>query len=283
MLTEPTSPDSEPFRKLRTHIEFVNLEQQARVVMVTSAVGREGKSTTIANLAIAFARSGRRVALVDLDIRRPYLDKFFHLDPVPGITDVVMMHVPLNEAIRSIPLSASARHVVSGRGSARIWNQIRRNLPGTPAAAGAPERAPIRTAPPVSRNGRSAVNAVLSLLPAGTMPLDAGEFVGNPGIALVIEELRQEFDYVFVDAPPLLAVGDAMTLSSEVDAMIAVTRLRTVQRPLLHELARQLEMCRAEKMGFVLTGAELEQGYGYAAHYYGYERSPSALGEQHVP
>jgi len=115
------------------------------------------------------------------------------------------------------------------------------------------------------------------------MPLDAGEFVGNPGIALVIEELLQEFDYVFVDAPPLLAVGDAMTLSSEVDAMIAVTRLRTVQRPLLHELARQLEMCRAEKMGFVLTGAELEQGYGYAAHYYGYERSPSALGEQHVP
>jgi Mrp family chromosome partitioning ATPase/capsular polysaccharide biosynthesis protein len=281
MLAEPTSPDSEPYRKLRTHIEFVNLEQQARVIMVTSAVGREGKSTTIANLAIAFARSGRRVALVDLDIRRPFLDRFFRLDPVPGITDVVLKHVPLNQAIRSIPLSGTIRRVVPERGSAGVWNRIRRSLPGTPTPSRVPAQAAIRT-PPVSKNGRSAVNAVLSLLPAGTMPLDVGEFVGNPGIALVIEELRQDFDYVFVDAPPLLAVGDSMTLSSEVDAIIAITRLRTLQRPLLHEFARQIEMCRAEKMGFVLTGAELEEGYGYASHYYGYERSPSAADEQRV-
>jgi Mrp family chromosome partitioning ATPase len=259
----------------------VNLEQQARVIMVTSAVGREGKSTTIANLAIAFARSGRRVALVDLDIRRPFLDRFFRLDPVPGITDVVLKHVPLNQAIRSIPLSGTIRRVVPERGSAGVWNRIRRSLPGTPTPSRVPAQAAIRT-PPVSKNGRSAVNAVLSLLPAGTMPLDVGEFVGNPGIALVIEELRQDFDYVFVDAPPLLAVGDSMTLSSEVDAIIAITRLRTLQRPLLHEFARQIEMCRAEKMGFVLTGAELEEGYGYASHYYGYERSPSAADEQRV-
>ena len=142
---------------------------------------------------------------------------------------------------------------------------------------------PIRTATP-SENGRRAnIEGVLNLLPAGTTPSDAGEFVANEGIAAIIEELRQQFDYVLIDAPPLLAVGDAMTLSPKVDAIFAVTRLRFVQRPLLHELSRQLEMCRAERLGFVLTGAELEQGYGYSDLYYGYTPSKAERSEQHVP
>ena len=65
---------------LRTNVDFVNLERNARVIMVTSALDREGKSTTIANLAVAFARTGRRVVLVDLDLRRPALDRFFDLE-----------------------------------------------------------------------------------------------------------------------------------------------------------------------------------------------------------
>ena len=132
-----------------------------------------------------------------------------------------------------------------------------------------------------SSNGRSDIEGVLNLLPAGTMPSDAGEFVGNAGIAAIIEELRQQFDYVLVDAPPLLAVGDAMTLSAEVEGIIAVTRLRFVHRQLLHELARHLEMCRAEKLGFVLTGAELEEGYGYG--YYDYAPSKAERAEQQIP
>jgi Mrp family chromosome partitioning ATPase len=114
------------------------------------------------------------------------------------------------------------------------------------------------------------------------MPSDAGEFIGHKGIVEIIEGLRQKFDYVFLDAPPLLAVGDAMALSAHVDAIFAVTRLGVVQRPLLHELSRQLEMCRAEKLGFVLTGAELEQGYGYGDHYYSSPRPKAERSEQHI-
>jgi Mrp family chromosome partitioning ATPase/capsular polysaccharide biosynthesis protein len=270
MLVEPTSVESEAFRKLRTHIEFVNLENDVRTIMVTSAVGREGKSTTVANLGVALARAGRRVALVDLDLRRPFLDKFFRLESVPGVTDVVLKHANLLEAVRPIALTRTLQDLDPSLKRASRWRlRSLSNSRPTPIVAASQ-----------SSNGRSNIKGVLSLLPAGTMPSDAGEFVGNEGVAAIIEELRQQFDYVLVDAPPLLAVGDAMTLSTEVDGIIAVSRLRFVQRPLLHELARHLEMCRAEKLGFVLTGAELEEGYGYG--YYDYAPSKAERGEQHI-
>ena len=271
MLAEPTSVESETFRKLRTHIEFVNLESDARTIMVTSAVGREGKSTTIANLAIALARAGRRVALVDLDLRRPFLDKFFRLESVPGVTDVVLKHSKLLDAMRPIGLTGRVRDLDPSLKRGFGWRPSSRSN-SRPTSS----RAVMQ-----SSNGRSDIEGVLNLLPAGTMPSDAGEFVGNAGIAAIIEELRQQFDYVLVDAPPLLAVGDAMTLSAEVEGIIAVTRLRFVQRQLLHELARHLEMCRAEKLGFVLTGAELEEGYGYG--YYDYAPSKAERAEQQIP
>ncbi len=87
---------------LRTNLEFANLERGARSIMVTSGLEEEGKSTTVANLAIAFARTGKRVALVDLDLRRPSLARFFDLNGRPGLTDVALGHVDLDEALATV-------------------------------------------------------------------------------------------------------------------------------------------------------------------------------------
>jgi len=81
---------SEAYRRLRMNFDFANVKSQARTVMLTSALEQEGKSTTVANLAIAMAKAGRRVALVDLDLRRPILHRFFGLEGRPGIVDVAM-------------------------------------------------------------------------------------------------------------------------------------------------------------------------------------------------
>lgn len=89
MEIDPDALEAEPFRMLRTNFEFFNLEHRARTVLFTSAVGEEGKSTTIANLAIALARAGTRVALVDLDLRRPFLHRFFEFEgEQAGVTDI---------------------------------------------------------------------------------------------------------------------------------------------------------------------------------------------------
>jgi polysaccharide biosynthesis transport protein len=248
MLAEPRSIAAEPVRKLRTNIEFVNLERQARTILVTSSVQREGKSTTLANLAVALARSGRRVALVDLDLRRPYLHRFFRLPAAPGITDVVLGRLDFAEAMRQVPIPA-------------------------PDVGAAPRGSRGRArAASASANGNRRLEGALSVLPAGTMPPDAGELVGTERMTQIIKTLGEKFDFVLLDAPPLLAVGDALTLSAKVDAMFVLVRLKVAHRGMLHEVGRLLETCPAEKLGYVLTSAELGEGYGYGyAYAYAYQ------------
>jgi len=104
MIDEPYSASAEMFRMLRTSIDLANLDRNARTIMVTSATEGEGKTTTAANLAIAFAGSGRRVILLDLDLRRPTVHSFLGLSSRPGITDVAVGQATLDEALVKVSL-----------------------------------------------------------------------------------------------------------------------------------------------------------------------------------
>jgi Mrp family chromosome partitioning ATPase/capsular polysaccharide biosynthesis protein len=251
-LAEPQSVDAESFRKLKTSLEFLNLDREARTIMVTSALPREGKSTTIANLAVAFARSGRRVVLVDLDLRRPFLHRFFHTGSGLGITDVVTGNGTLAGALHPLTLTGAG----------------------------------FSTTPP-SRNGRRRTasrsseavgdTSTLSLLPAGTIPSEGHDalvdLVENARLTSVLEELASQADLVLVDTPPLLAVGDALALSAKVDALVLVLH-SGIERPVVHELARQLQSSQAPVLGFILTGIAPEGADGYRYAYgnaYGFE------------
>ena len=259
MLADPTSIHAETIRKLRTSIEFVNLEHGARTIMVTSAVPQEGKSTTIANLAVSLARAGRRVALVDLDLRRPFLNRFFGVRDRPGITDVVVNRVSLADAIRSIALRPVEASYPEPPGNGR-------RPPGSATGS----------------NGRSTLNGVLEFLPAGTIPPSAGEFLEHERIGAVIDELGDQFDVVLVDSPPLLSFGDVTTLSDKVDALFVVVSLTVMQRPLLDELGRQLENCRATPLGCVLTSVEQHESYRYLYEAYGYDVRPQPKAEDEL-
>ena len=107
MLDDEGGLQTEAYRKLRINLDFANLQIKARTIMVTSASEQEGKSTTVGNLAVALARAGRRVVLVDLDLRKPYLDHFFDLTGRPGMTDVALGNVTLDQALWSIPVPGS--------------------------------------------------------------------------------------------------------------------------------------------------------------------------------
>jgi capsular exopolysaccharide synthesis family protein len=89
-LSDPRSPISEAYRTLRTNLSFYNLDSPIRTLVATSAAAEEGKSITIANLAVAFAQGGSRTILVDCDLRRPSLHTLFNLKLEPGLTNMVL-------------------------------------------------------------------------------------------------------------------------------------------------------------------------------------------------
>jgi Mrp family chromosome partitioning ATPase/capsular polysaccharide biosynthesis protein len=248
MLSEPSGSQAEAFRMLRTNLEFTMLGRDVRSVLITSALEREGKSTTIANLAVALARSGQNVLLVDLDLRRPYIDRFFNLHGRPGITQVALGRVSLVDAL----VEASITPIEPGHDSGARYD--------------------------LSRNGSTGVNGRLQILGSGPIPPDPGEFVASAALSQVFTQLRDVADIVLVDAPPLLPVGDAMALSARVDGLILATRMEILRRPMLDDVKRLLGNAPSRTLGFVVTGAETEDGYGYGygSHAYAYRSPPQA-------
>jgi tyrosine-protein kinase len=251
MLEEPMGLHAQTFRRLRTSLEFVNLEREARMIMVTSALPREGKSTTVANLAVALARAGRRVLLVDLDLARPSLQSFFGFGSDRGFTDVVVKRTSLSEGIRSIVLPGPDR------------------LLADPSNNGNPPTA-------TTSNGRANGEPILNVLPAGTIPPAPDEFLETDRVSAVLEDISGQFDLVLLDTAPLLPVSDVVALSGRVDGIVVVMRLG-IHRRQLEELARQLHNCRAPILGFILTGTphgdSYTYGYGYGYAPRGYEAS----------
>jgi Mrp family chromosome partitioning ATPase len=300
MLEDPRGVQAEAFRGLRTNLDFMRLNREAKTIMVTSSVEQEGKSTTVGNLAVALARGGQKVAVVDADLRRPFLDRFFDLQSRPGLTQVALGHVELAEALSpiAIPDPPSKRAGAEGDenhiaavdlkrevnpkvDSSRDWDNpliqgagVRRRRPLQL------RRRPQHARPGADRgngkrNGPALSSGLVMVLIAGPIPPNPGEFVGGPALDEILGYLRERFDVVLIDAPPALQVNDALALSSKVDALIVITRMNVVRRHMLSELRRMLDRAPAEKLGFIVTGAKDEEGYGDADYYYGsYTRAP---------
>jgi len=89
-LQHPTSPPAEAYRTLRTSLHFLTVDQSVHRILFTSATAGEGKTTTVANLAVTLARTGKRVLMVDADLRKPRLHEFFDVAGRPGLSDALL-------------------------------------------------------------------------------------------------------------------------------------------------------------------------------------------------
>lgn len=97
---DPRSPRAESFRTLRTNLQFLDLGTGSRTFVMTSSMQSEGKSTTVANLAIALDSAGFRVILIDADLRRPRVSEYMDVDGAAGLTDVLIGRAPLEDVVQ---------------------------------------------------------------------------------------------------------------------------------------------------------------------------------------
>jgi non-specific protein-tyrosine kinase len=93
-LSSPRSAAAEAYRTLRTNLQFSGVDRPIRTVLVTSAGPGDGKTTVVANLGVALAESGKRVILVDCDLRRPGLHQVFGQALAPGLTNAIIESLP---------------------------------------------------------------------------------------------------------------------------------------------------------------------------------------------
>jgi Mrp family chromosome partitioning ATPase/capsular polysaccharide biosynthesis protein len=238
MLDEPDDPAAEPYRMLRASLEMAK-PADCRIIMVTSAVEAEGKSTTAANLAVAMARAGQNVVLVDLDLYRPGLERWFRLPPRPGLTEAASGKVQLEDALRPVSLRS-----VSPVGLALAAEEV------TVA----------------SLNGHRR-EGKLELLTRGGPPDSPGEFIATPDFQAVLDRIRKRAEVVIVDGPPLLLSGDGLMLSSRLDALLVLARVNILKEREVKELERILSSCPAAKLGLVVTGAASSSASGYYYRY----------------
>jgi non-specific protein-tyrosine kinase len=231
-VSEPDGLAAEGFKILRANVDFACMETDTTTLLVTSAYDGEGKSTTVANLAVLLARAGQRVVLVDLDLRRPYLHRFFDLEG-PGVAQVATGAATLEEALAPIPLVWPGSESWNGQGFESL----------------------------------QPLGGMLEVLPAGPMPARLDDVLGKNILANMLDALRQRADVVLIDSTPLLA-GDAMATSASVDAIVLVLNADVIRRPVLRELRRILDSIPTRKIGFVAAGAQLDSSY--SDHLMGY-------------
>jgi len=244
MMGNADSEQGEAYRKLRVAFDIANQSRHARTVAVTSAVEQEGKSTTVANLAVALALAGRRVCLIDLDLRRPFLDRFFGVPREPGATDAMLGHASAEEVAHPIPLV---------------------------------EPSPV---PRSNGNGSSTTgNGALFVIPSGQLPPNPAELLESGVLRRLLSEVVPRCDLVLIDSAPLVPVSDGLTLANQVDGLMVVVGMSTANRSVMRELRRTLDLCNSQALGLVATGADEEGRGGRYGYGYDYGRLASVRGE----
>jgi polysaccharide biosynthesis transport protein len=238
VVTEAEGRAAESLRALRGNIEFVSLGAENRVLMVVSAQKGEGKSLVVGNLAASLALSGKKVILVDADLRRPRVHSLFPVGNVHGVSSVVAGISTLEDSLQSVTPLHTSRVRMGGNGDR-----------------------------PQSADGNYGDQAHLWLLTSGPIPPNPGEMVASQRFRDIIAALAaMSFDYILIDSPAFLSVSDATALATTVDGILLLVNMSKTRRPILEEARDFLALLPAPSLG-VITVADPTVG-DERYHYY---------------
>ncbi len=200
VLEDQQSVASEAMRLIRTNLEFVSAKHKSKVIVVTSTVPGEGKTTTATNLAAVFGMSDKKSIVISLDMRRPMLHRVFALTNKVGMSTVLSGNSELKEV---------------------IW-----------------EHKKIKN---------------LDIITSGPIPPNPSELMQAGHLERVIEELRANYDYIIIDAPPMGALTDAILLMKLADISLVVFRSEYSEKEYLKSLEDMIQTYEISNVGIVLN------------------------------
>jgi capsular exopolysaccharide synthesis family protein len=209
---DPTSVAAETYRTLRTNLLYsAFVDERAKIIVLTSPGPGEGKSTTCANLGVVLAQAGKAVLILDCDLRKPVMHRFFGLRNLNGIVDVLVGERRLQDA----------------------WTE------------------------PVEG---------LHVVTVGRIPPNPSELLGSRRVSELLASLREEFDYVLVDAPPVGMVSDPAILATQGDGVLLVSDAQNTRKGSVRQSMRSLEAVGARVLGTVMNNAKVS-----SSEYFYYE------------
>lgn len=233
------SPNTEAYRILRTNLKVEELlKNNEKVIVITSTGPDEGKSLTALNLAIVLAEGNNRTLLIDADLRKSVLHKVLGLKKEPGLSDILIGSATLEDSIRTIV------DIFMGD-------------------IGADE---VAKSPGLDN---------LNLLTSGTFVPNASEILDSPKLSQLLQTLKNIYDFIIIDVPPVLPVPDGVIVGSKADRSYLVYRAGTTSRMALLRAKNQMELRNAGPKGIILNcmtpEAELVPNYYYYYNYKYYE------------
>ena len=225
----PSSLMAEAYRSMRTSLLLSSADRPPQVVLITSAVPSEGKTVTAINTAISLTQTGKRVVLIDADMRKPRVHSVFALGNVTGLSSFLTGSAVLKDVLHES------------------------SVPN------------------------------LFVLPCGIIPPNPGELILSSRFTQLLQVLRQYFDYVVIDSPPVANVSDARVLASSADAAILVVKAFSTSRHLAKRASDLLMQSRIRNVGVVLNDLDVHARTGYYSNYSGRYYYPSNYGTPPPP
>jgi capsular exopolysaccharide synthesis family protein len=218
-VSDPNSARAEALRRLRTNLQYADADHPVQVVAVTSAVPGEGRSAIACSLALLFAESGRKVLIVDAELRHPRLASFLGREGAAGLSTVLTGAAAIDEVLQ--PWGAG------------LW-----------------------------------------LLSSGQTPPNPSELLSSHRMSDLVAELRDRFDIVIFDCPPLLPVTDAAVIAARSDGALLVVRFRRTKNAQVTGAVRALHAVNARIVGCVLNMAPVKDDEGFPP-FGSFEATPS--------
>lgn len=220
VIHDPRGVVAESLRLLRSNLDYLKVDGTLSSVLVTSCVRGEGKSVTVCNLGVTLAMGGRRVVIIDGDLRQPRVHKYMGLENKVGLSSVVAGKVPLVDALQryTLPLldwsSDGGVHSDNGEKPPRLY-----------------------------------------VLTAGPQPPNPGEIVASKRFETILAELKESVvDFVLIDTPAFMAVSDAAAIAPRVDGVFMLVSMDgTTRRPMLSAAKEFLDRLPTRKLGVIVV------------------------------